>query len=35
MRIPRISGRQLKIKTQITAYRWTFKKDPLKLKNVL
>ena len=30
-----ISGSQLKIKNQIMAYRWTFRKDPLKLEKIL
>ena len=30
-----MSGPQLKIKNQIMAYRWTFRKDPLKLENIL
>ena len=29
-----ISGSQLKIKNQIMAYRWTFRKDPLKLGKI-
>ena len=33
-RTNRISGSQLKIKNQIMAYRWTFKKDPLKLEKI-
>ena len=31
----RISSPQLKIKNQTMAYRWTFKKDPLKLEEIL
>ena len=30
-----ISGPQLKIKTQIMVYRWTFGKDYLRLKKIL
>ena len=29
-----MSGPQLKIKNQIMAYRWTFRKDPLKLEKI-
>ena len=31
-RSTRINGPQLKLENQIMAYRWTFKKDPLKLE---
>ena len=30
-----MSGPQLKIKNQSLAYRWTFKKDSLKLEKIL
>ena len=29
-----MSGPQLKTKNQIMAYRWTFRKDPLKLEKI-
>ena len=34
-RSTRISGPQLKIKNQIMAYQWAFRKDPLKLEKLL
>ena len=30
-----MNGPQLKIKNQIMAYRWIFRKDPLKLEKIL